>query len=72
MLVRFEPSSSTAQPKYINPQLVRALMFDDTTNYTIVEFDAQHRVNIALPIEQVAGVLNINMTNDDEVGASIA
>ena len=64
MLVHFEPSSSRTQPKYINPKLVRALMFDDTGNYTIVVFDAQHTINIDLPIDQVAEALNI--PDDDE------
>ena len=63
MVVHFEPSSSRTQSKYINPKLVRALMFDETRNYTIVVFDAQHTINIDLPIDQVAEALNIP---DDE------
>jgi hypothetical protein len=64
MLVRFEPSSSRTKAKYVNPKLVRALTFNDTSNYTVVEFDGQHNISIDLPIEQVAAALSI--PDDDE------
>jgi hypothetical protein len=60
-LCRFDPPRS--DPKYVNPMLVRALTWNSTSNYTIVEFDNQHTLSLDLPIDQVATDLNEAMTD---------
>ena len=54
-LCRFDPPRS--DPKYVNPMLVRALTWNSTSNYTIVEFDKQHTVSVDLPIKEVAAAI---------------
>jgi hypothetical protein len=58
-LCRFDAARS--ESKYINPMLVRAITRHATSNYTIIEFANNHTVNVDLPIEEVAGIIDAAM-----------